>query len=66
MGNVGGEVGTKNTFLPETLETPGKQYEPTALKKLSIMQGRTVTTKRWETHEVCPLIAQRHSLVAKV
>lgn len=36
MRNVGGELGTKYTFLPETLETPGKQYEPTALKNLSI------------------------------
>lgn len=38
MGNIGEEVVTKNTFLPETLETPGKQYKPTALKKLSVMQ----------------------------
>lgn len=66
MGNLGGEVGTKNIFLPETLETPGTTHEPTILKTLSILQRRTVTTERWETNEVRPSIAQGHSLIAKV
>lgn len=50
MGNLGGRLGIKSTFLPEITKKPGKQCETTVLKKLIIRQWRTVspeTRNKW-------------------
>lgn len=38
MGDLGGRLGIKSTFLPEITKKPGKQCETTVLKKLIIRQ----------------------------
>lgn len=56
MGDLGGIIRIKNTSLPKTPAKAGKQYETTVPKKLTIKKW-TVTTEKWKTNEMSPLIA---------